>query len=212
MPRLRSAVPYAVHGIGCEDAQELIQDGTAMAARMMDHNEKAGKQVTPGNIAYYTIQHLKSGRRSTGTRVVDVLGAGTQLHGRARLHSLEEPAIEADTGEELFAIHDVLADEQEDPSMAVARKLDWAAFGEGLTERERTMVTFLAQGRTLREVAQHFRVGDSAIQSSKRKLAIALLEFMGEDILHRVQDQPQWRHGIHATQEQTHCRYERLSQ
>jgi hypothetical protein len=31
-----------------------------MAAQMMDRNETKGKSVTPGNIAYYTIQHQKS--------------------------------------------------------------------------------------------------------------------------------------------------------
>jgi len=51
VPRLRSAVPHAVRCVGCEDAQELIQDGTAMAARMLESDERAGKTVTPGNIA-----------------------------------------------------------------------------------------------------------------------------------------------------------------
>ena len=37
-----------------------------MAAKLYDKAEKAGKQVTPGNIAYYAIQHAKSGRRAYG--------------------------------------------------------------------------------------------------------------------------------------------------
>ncbi len=37
VPRLGSAIPQAVKCIGCEDHQELIQDATAIAARML-HN------------------------------------------------------------------------------------------------------------------------------------------------------------------------------
>jgi hypothetical protein len=32
VPRLRSVIPHAVHCVGCEDAEELIQDATALAA------------------------------------------------------------------------------------------------------------------------------------------------------------------------------------
>jgi len=92
VPRLRGAIPHNVRCVGAEDPEELIQDGTAIAAKMLHNAEAAGKKVTPGNIAYYTIQHLKSGRRSTGSTVVDVLGTGTQLNGAARLTSFDEVA------------------------------------------------------------------------------------------------------------------------
>jgi len=48
---------------------------------MVDRLEKQGKLqiVTPGNIAYYTIQHLMSGRRSKGLPSMDVYGSTTQL-------------------------------------------------------------------------------------------------------------------------------------
>ena len=45
VPRLRSAIPNALSFIGCEDAEELIQDGTALAAQMMHNAEQAGKKV-----------------------------------------------------------------------------------------------------------------------------------------------------------------------
>src|ERR1700722_11842198 len=85
VPRLRSAVPHAVHCVGCEDAEELVQDGTAMAARMLDSAEKAGKQVTPGNVAYYAIQHLKSGRRIKQFQ-------GVPRRGQCSPHPIESPA------------------------------------------------------------------------------------------------------------------------
>jgi hypothetical protein len=62
-----------------------------MAAKMLDNTEPAGKTVSPGNIAYYTIQHIKSGRWSTGSSVVDVHASRTQLNTTTRLTSLEDP-------------------------------------------------------------------------------------------------------------------------
>ena len=122
VPRLRSAIPRAVSYVGSEDAEELIQDATAMAARLLHNTELAKKKVTPGNIAYYTIQHMKSGRRSTGSSVADVLGIGTQLQGRTRLTSFDEAAAsDTDNGEDIFSFGDVLSAEQE-----TKRNLAWA--------------------------------------------------------------------------------------
>jgi hypothetical protein len=95
VPRLRSAIPQVVSFVGCEDAQELIQDATALAAKLLHNVEQAKKKVTSGNIAYYTIQHIKSGRRSTGSSVADVYGTGTQLNGRSRFTSLDDDTAEA---------------------------------------------------------------------------------------------------------------------
>jgi predicted transcriptional regulator of viral defense system len=66
VPRLSGTVPYSVKCIGSEDAQELVQDSIVMAAKMIDRVERQGKmnKVSASNIGYYTIQHLKSGRRS----------------------------------------------------------------------------------------------------------------------------------------------------
>ena len=112
IPRLKSAIPIAVSFISSEDAQELVQDGTLIAAQMIHNAEQAGKKVvrnpgaarhgarklsavrtiSAGNIAYYTIQKLKCGRRSTGSSTVDVYGSGTQINGATRLTSLDEAA------------------------------------------------------------------------------------------------------------------------
>ena len=73
VPRLRSAIPNVVPFISPEDAEELTQDGTAIAAKIMHSAEEAGKRlvksarcrrgatITAGNVAYYTIEKLRSG-------------------------------------------------------------------------------------------------------------------------------------------------------
>jgi len=89
-PRLRAAIPKCVKTVGCEDHEELYQDGLAMAAHMLDGLEKRGKEVTPGNVAYYTLLHLKSGRRSYSTGHTDVMGSATQIGHNSMVLSFEE--------------------------------------------------------------------------------------------------------------------------
>jgi hypothetical protein len=210
VPRLRSAIPNVVHCVGAEDAQELIQDSIAMAAKLMHNVEAAGKTVTPGNIAYYTIQHIKSGRRSTGSSVVDVMGIGTQLKGNTRLDSLEMVvASNEETGGEIFELHDVLSNDQEDPGTQAARKMDWESFMAGLTEREQVVIELLVEGKSLRNAAKSFQVCDSTIQGTKRKLAVKIQEFMGFDILVQVRRQPRCKDDIMTGRERMACRHER---
>jgi len=51
VPRLRSSIPRAVRCVGAEDAEELIQDATVIATRMIIRAETQGKlgKLTPGN-------------------------------------------------------------------------------------------------------------------------------------------------------------------
>jgi len=210
VPRLRSAIPNCVHCVGSEDAQELIQDSIAMAAKLMHNIEAQGKKVTPGNIAFYTIQHIKSGRRSTGSSVVDAMGTGTQLKGNTRLDSLEMVvATNEEAGGEIFELHDVLSDEAEEPGTKAARKMDWESFMSGLSARERAVIECLVDGPSLK-TAKSFRVCDSTIQGDKRKLAIKIWEFMGFDILVQVRRSPQWKQDLEATKEKLACKYDRL--
>jgi hypothetical protein len=127
LPRLKSAIPLAVSFIGSEDAQELVQDRTLIAAQMIHNAEQAGKKVarnpgagcrgarkvrtiSAGNVAFYTIQKLKCGRRATGSSTVDVYGSGTQINGTTRLTSLDEaaPGASADDVGEPLVLHDML--------------------------------------------------------------------------------------------------------
>jgi hypothetical protein len=47
VPRLRASIPRNVHCVGSEDAEELIQDSIAIAAKMLHSAEAAGKQSRP---------------------------------------------------------------------------------------------------------------------------------------------------------------------
>lgn len=207
VPRLRSAIPRSVHYIGSEDAEELVQDATCLAGRMLDNAERQGKQVTPGNIAYYTILHMKSGRRSTGNSNADVLGSATQLNGRSTTTSLDEPVEEMEG--EVFTVNDVLSLDDEDPGEKAGRKLDWDAFLAKLSEREKAVVEGLLTGQTASEVARSLSVDPTTIRYFKQRLALKILDFMGADILREVVKRPGWRNCLHATRQRLACKNHR---
>ena len=67
-PRLQAAIAQSVLMVGAEDVQELVQDGTVIALRLLNSTARSGRKVTGGNVAFYTIKMLRSGRRSAVER------------------------------------------------------------------------------------------------------------------------------------------------
>jgi hypothetical protein len=210
VPRLRSSVPLVAHCVGAEDAQELVQDTTAMAAKILHNAERRGKKITPGNAAYYAIQHCKNGRRSTGSSCVDVMASGTQLHGQSRLDSLEQVvASNEECGGEIFLLHDVLASDQEDPASRACRRLDWAEFLSGLSKRDVAIINCLVEGKPLASLARKRQLNSSTILYHKRRLADAIQEHFGKDIIPQVLRKPNWKNSLDATRERLACRDQR---
>lgn len=208
IPRLRTSIPKTVRCVGAEDAEELVQDATVMAARLLMNAEKAGKQVTAGNIVHYTGLHMRSGRRSTGTQTVDVLGTAAQLNGSSRTHSLHEVVAQVE-GEEIFELHDILSTDHEDPSIQAARKMDWDSFVSGLSKVEIIIVEFLCAGKTMQQMARKARLSVSTIQYHRNRIAGKILEFFGADILKQITRLPHWKINLDAEREMVLCRHER---
>ena len=121
-----------------------------MAARLYENAERAGQQVTPGNIAYYAIQHARSGRRAYGQSSTDPLHPSTQLCGRARLEGFEEPVRTEEGSTDPLLLPEVFSVHGKNPSMEAARKLDWEQFTATLNERFRAIVEVIAQGGCLK--------------------------------------------------------------
>ena len=208
VPRLKASIPRNVNQVGAEDAEELVQDATVMAAKLMHNVEQQGKSVTPGNIAYYTLLLMKSGRRSYGSTSVDACGIGTQLNGRSQIRSFDEP-VEVDELGELFTVSDVFSNDQDDPSVVAARNLDWQTLLTRLTAQEQAIVVALVEGRTVSDVALAFRVNRSTMQACKNRLVDLIQEFLGVDILIEVLRLPGWRHDLNTTRAKLACRFDR---
>jgi hypothetical protein len=227
LPRLKSAIPIAVSFIGSEDAQELVQDGTLIAAKMIHNADQAGaklvrnpggrrgartaKTISAGNVAFYTLQKLKCGRRSTGSSTVDVYGSGTQINGTTRSTSLDEaaPLTSADDVGEPLVLHDVLSRDEEDPSVRAARSLDWRTFMASLSARDQAIINCLVEGKPLASLARRRHLNNSTLLYHKNQLASKIQDFMGSDILIQIRRKPNWKDCLDAIKEKMACREER---
>ena len=121
----------------------------------------------------------------------------------------EVVAVNEETGGEIYLLHDVLSSDADDPSMAVARKLDWEEFCADLPANEKAVVEFLIEGKSGSAIARKLKTTDSRIQTIKRHLAKAIVEFMGPEILQEIQKLPAWKNSINATRERLACKHER---
>jgi hypothetical protein len=207
-PRLKAVMPY-VKPVGAEDTEELIQDAMAVAAKMLHDLEQRDKTVTPGNVVYYTVLHMKSGRRSHSAGRTDAMSSGGQLDGKSMVLSFEEPAgIDPDTGDEI-PLGELLSCHQDDPSMVASRSLDWEAFLDAHNPRYRALVCDLAQGSQVMESAKHSRQSYFQVRQLKAKLAEELREYFGADAIADAMRIPAWNGNIMADHEKAACRADR---
>ena len=210
VPRLRTMIPHKVSFVGAEDAEELLQDATLMAARLLARARANGKQVTAGNVAYYALLHLRSGRRSHSASASDVMGSRTQIVGHSRVTSLAAPIpAEAQSLDEPMTLGDVLASDAEDPSETAARNLDWQALVATLDEKALAVLHCMADDVRLQEVATRHGVCRTTVQGWRNQLTELVRSFMGHDVLHMIQRTPRWRENLTALREQVACRLDR---
>ena len=208
-PRLRSAIPQCVNKIGAEDDEEIYQDGLCMAAKLMAGLEKRGKQVTPGNVAYYTILHLKSGRRSYSTGGSDVMGSVTQMRKNSTVLSFEEQvAFDEEMGEPI-QLEEMLADDGEDVALAAARNMDWEEFLDNHDLRYMCLVYDLGSGRTMLDTARACGMTYSDVRTIRDRLVEDLEEYMGGELIEDAARIPSWRGNILQDHEKMACRADR---
>ena len=209
VPRLRSVIPHCVKTVGAEDSEELIQDAIANAAKMLESVERQGKTVTPGNIAYYSILHMKSGRRSNSCGRTDALASSTQLDGKSSVLSMEEEIGYDPEMDEPIRLEDVLASDNEDPAQIAARDIDWELFLATHDYRYGVIILGLLHGKKFRESVQGCGDGFSRVYQLKANLAADLLAFMGSEAIADSTRVPAWRAHIQKDREKVACRHDR---
>jgi hypothetical protein len=200
-PRLRSAIPKCVQPIGAEDAEELVQDAIVTAAQMLDRVERAGKTVTPGNIAYYAILHMKAGRRSQCRSRADAMANGTQLDHKSSVLSLEEEVGWDPELDEPIALGELLASRADDASLAGARNIDWEEFLSAHDYRYGVIVKGIAEGQRPGETARANGMTTEQLRWLTLNLAADVLEHMGEGVLDDAVQVPEWRGNLRVKSE-----------
>ena len=208
-PRLRALVPKSVKPVGAEDTEELVQDAIVIAAQMLHRVELSGKKFTPGNIAYYALLHMRSGRRSQGSSRIDTMAQGTQLDAKSTVLSFEEevgydPELDAP-----ITLGELLASEHEDPAMEAARNLDWELFLATHDYRYGIMVKGMAEGRSLKATAEASEHLYMSLYGLKEQMAADVREYLGDTAIADSIRTPRWKASINRDREKTACRADR---
>lgn len=111
-------------------------------------------------------------------------------------------------GEPLL-LHDVLASSQEDPATKAARSMDWQEFMAGLSKLDQAIIRCVTEGKRLSSLVRKRHLNSSTVLYHKRRLADAIVNFMGSDILIQIQRRPGWKDSISCTRERLACHEER---
>jgi hypothetical protein len=190
----------------------MLQDGLVIALHLLNTAQRSGKSVTAANVSFYTIKHLRSGRRSTGYWKTDPMHPASQLCGHCRLHSFDEPvAIDRSTDEPL-TLGEILPARDDDPATQACRRLDWDQLIQQLDVITKAVLVSLATCEELTSLVTRFRKCRSTLQNHKDRLARLIKEFMGEDILRQIQERPGWHNDMQVTRERLTSRWERSTQ
>ena len=208
-PRLRTLVPKSVKPVGAEDTEELVQDAIVIAAQMLHRVELSGKKFTPGNIAYYALLHMRSGRRSQGSSRIDTMAQGTQLDAKSTVLSFEEevgydPELDAP-----ITLGELLASEHEDPAMEAARNIDWELFIRTHDYRYGIMIKGIAEGQSLKATAERSGHLYMSLYGLKEKMAEDVREYLGDAAIAESVRTPRWKASINRDREKTACRADR---
>jgi len=211
-PILKGTLHRAFRQIGAEDLEEIEQDALAQAANMVDAAERNGKSVPARAVAFYVIQRVRSGRRSTGTLIKDVFSPAAQLEGRAVLESLDaELEVHDDCGEEEPTLHSVLADTCEDTDVAAARRIDWGSVMNRLDERRQLVLTAIAEGFGPNAIAGMIKTSAPYVCQLREELGEYVVRAWGTNGVAETGTPSGWRAGLRAAEERRAGRSRRMS-
>lgn len=180
-----------------------------MAAKILSNATRKGKRVTAGNVSFYTLQHLKSGRRTVGYSGVDVLASGTQLNGRSTVSSIHEEVPMSSETDETVPVSELMSRDEEDPCTKATRKLDWQQFYRTQDRSGRQLLNCMAEGQSPREIAGQLKLTQPAVRQRTDQLRTAVKSFFGEAVIAEVCRAPQWFNDLRAVKEHLACRGER---
>ena len=172
-----------------------------MACKDAEALERHGKAEHLKNIAYFTIQRMKNGRRSTGDHRTDVMAPGCRMDGRAELLSLDAPLTNDDHDSDVtfspaMTLGDVLAGRRDDPCIEAGRRMEWAEFIDELTPEQHQVVRDTAAGYGTGEQAERMDITAPAVVCRKRTVARRAREFWGDEVLNDTADTPLWRKSL----------------
>lgn len=153
-----------------------------------------GKRVTPGNLAYYAVKHVREGNLFNGKQTRDVMGDRARILGRAHVESIyRADSVDGWCDDGSWHEHaEALIDRRtwERPPEVARIRIDYGDFlnRDGLTYQQRRTFELLADGYRPSEIADELGVARAQVSQLKRTLGKKLRSFYGERLVAAGED------------------------
>ena len=180
LPVIQRSASIAFRHLKAEAREEAIQDVTANALVAFVRLVELGKAdvAFPTVLARYGVSQFRSGRR-VGTRlnVRDISSDYCQRRKGIFVQRLDRYYVKDGEWREI-----VVEDRTATPADIAATRIDFAAWLETLSKRQRKIAETLAMGETTSRTARIFRISAGRVSQSRRQLFDCWQTFQGEPV------------------------------
>jgi hypothetical protein len=175
LPRIESHANIVFRGCQPEAREEAVQEVVCRACAAYARLVEQGRAdaVTWSSLAKYGVARVRDGRQvGTSRNVNDVSSWYCQRHKQVQVRNLFEWDDEEKEWREL-----VVEDRKATPADIAAFRIDFDAWLETLSRRNRALALTLSRGERTSRVAELFRVSAGRISQLRRELAEAWRQF-----------------------------------
>ena len=161
-----------------EAVQEVVANACQAYVRLVERGRAA--IARPFVLAWYAIRQLREGRRvGSKLNIRDVCSPYAQQRKGITVERLDRYDDEENCWKEVL-----VADRASTPADLAATRIDFPAWLETLSRRDRKIALKLAAGETTSRVAGQFRLSEARISQLRRELKLAWDAFQGEEGVH----------------------------
>ena len=152
-----------------QDRDDAVQETQAVAWQLFIQAIESNKDPAgfPTYIAAFAVKRVRSGRLLAGNNSRDVLAPVTQQRHGFDVHSLDDESCDSDAGWKAAV---ALDSKNFTPADAVAFRLDFDRWLNGLPSRDRAVSERLAVGDRPGQVATRFSVSPSMVSKLRYRL------------------------------------------
>jgi hypothetical protein len=169
--------------LGAQEVEELAQEAQGQAwvnYRKLQAQGRAEQAFGP-EADSWAVLAAAAGRHVGGSidRVADVLSRRARKAGGFKVESIPQAYPDAQVGITWAGIELAAAD-TDDPAETVPFAIDWCTFEVARSERERQIISLLADGNSAVETARLAGVSAARVGQIRQRLDAAWREFQGE--------------------------------
>jgi len=178
LPVIRDRAQYAFRRVPVDAREELLQETVSQAyvlfVRLVQRGKTALAYATP--LAQFAIQNVNAGRRlGSRSNRRDLTSQCPESSNRMTIERLDWFNGESGQWRQVL-----LEDRTAGPSQIVQMRIDFAAWLETLSSRNRRLAETLASGETTRYVARSFKISAGRVSQLRRDLCASWHRFVGE--------------------------------